>query len=293
MGLFCLQKGIHHEFSAPYVPQQNGVAERKNRTLVETARTMLADSKLLVTFLAEAVNTACHVLNRVLIVKRHNMTCYELLNNRKPNLEYLLPFGNPCTLLNVRYVPTNFSAKAIEGIFLGYVANSTTKRCFQLPSDISPEEAAVLYDSCQDAQNSCFLPTAVPQSSVPSTSAPDPNVSSCSGTQESDSEDDNVIFQDSSTDPLLVDEPSNSTQAQREIPTNQDLEIPVNQDMSYQSDTTQVDVLPVPEVASIKELKTHPITNIIGNLRDGVQTYSIIDNTFLYTGIKDTGVLDV
>ncbi|KAI3712446.1 hypothetical protein L1987_71003 [Smallanthus sonchifolius] len=218
MGLFCLQKGIHHEFRAPYVPQQNGIAERKNRTLVEMARTMLADSKLRVTFWAEAVNTACHVLNRVLTVKRHNKTCYELLNNRKPNLEYLLPFGNPCTLLKVRDVLTKFSAKAIEGIFLGYVANSTTKRVynketcqveewfhidcsnrslpqmaigpdwafdyanlfksFHLPSDISPEEAAVLYDSCQDAQNSGFLPTAVPQSSVPSTSAPDPNAAS-------------------------------------------------------------------------------------------------------------------
>ncbi|KAI3776071.1 hypothetical protein L1987_45832 [Smallanthus sonchifolius] len=119
MGLFCLQKGIHHEFNAPYVPQQNGVAERKNRTLVETARTMHADSKLPVTFSAEPVNTACHVLNRVLNVKQHNKTCYELLNNRKPNLEYLLPFGNPCTLLKVRDVPTKFSAKAIEGIFLG------------------------------------------------------------------------------------------------------------------------------------------------------------------------------
>ncbi|KAI3732947.1 hypothetical protein L1987_64160 [Smallanthus sonchifolius] len=130
MCLFCLQNGIHHEFSAPYVPQQNGVAERKNRTLVETARTMLVDSKLPVTFWAEAVNTACHVLNRVLTVKQHNKTCYELLNNRKPNLEYLLPFFNPCTLLKVRDVPTKFSAKAIEGIFLGYVANSPTKRVY-------------------------------------------------------------------------------------------------------------------------------------------------------------------
>ncbi|KAI3802322.1 hypothetical protein L1987_30452 [Smallanthus sonchifolius] len=130
IGLFCLQMGIHHEFSAPYVPQQNGVAERKNRTLVETARTMLADSKLPVTFWTEAVNTACHVLNKVLTIKRHNKTCYELLNNRKSNLEYLLHFGNPCTLLKVRDVPTKFSAKAIEGIFLGYVANSTTKRVY-------------------------------------------------------------------------------------------------------------------------------------------------------------------
>ncbi|KAI3825379.1 hypothetical protein L1987_06862 [Smallanthus sonchifolius] len=110
--------------------KKNGVAERKNKTLVETARTTLADSKLPVTFWAEAVNTACHVLNRVLTVKRHNKTFYELLNDRKLNLEYLLPFGNPCTLFKVRDVPTKFSAKAIEGIFLGYVANSTTKRVY-------------------------------------------------------------------------------------------------------------------------------------------------------------------
>ncbi|KAI3742536.1 hypothetical protein L1987_60221 [Smallanthus sonchifolius] len=332
MGLFCLQKGIHHEFSAPYVPQQNGVAERKNRTLVETARTMLADSKLPVTFWAETVNTACHVLNRVLTVKRHNKTCYELLNNRKPNLEYLLPFGNPCNLLKVRDVPTKFSAKAIEGIFLGYVANSTTKRVynketrqveewfhidcsnrslpqmaigpdwafdyenlfksFHLPSDISDEDAAVLYDSCQDAQHNGFIPNTVPNSSIPSTSAHNPNVASCSGPQDSESEEDNAIFQDSSADPLLSDDPLPSTQAQGEIPTNLDSEIPIPQDYSYQSESTLVNVLPVPEVASIKEHKDHPVTNIIGNLQDGVKTRSLVDNTCLYTCIKDSGVLD-
>ncbi|KAI3745001.1 hypothetical protein L1987_58101 [Smallanthus sonchifolius] len=332
MGLFCLQKGIHHEFSAPYVPQQNSVVERKNRTLVETARTMLADSKLPVNFWAEAVNIACHVLNRVLTVKRHNKTCYELLNNRKPNLEYLLPFGNPCTLLKVRDVPTKFSAKAIEGIFLGYVANSTTKRVynketrqveewfnidcsnrslpqmaigpdwafdyenlfksFHLPSDISDEDVVVIYDSCQDAQHNGFLPNAIPNSSIPSTSAPAPNVASCSGPQDSESEEDNAIFQDSSADPLLSDDPLPSTQAQGEIPTNLDSEIPIPQDYSYQSDSTLVDVLPVPEVASIKEHKDHPVTNIIGNLQDGVKTRSLVDNTCLYTCIKDSGVLN-
>ena len=62
---FCLSKGIQHQFCAPYEPQQNGVAERKNRTLIESARTMLADSKHLVIFWGDSVNTACHVLNRV------------------------------------------------------------------------------------------------------------------------------------------------------------------------------------------------------------------------------------
>ncbi|KAI3814185.1 hypothetical protein L1987_18933 [Smallanthus sonchifolius] len=254
-----------------------------NRTLVETARTMLADSKIPVTFWAEAVNTACHVLNRVLTVKRHNKTCYELLNNRKPNLEYLLPFGNPCTLLKVRDVPTKFSAKAIEGIFLGYVANSTTKRVFNKETRQVEE-----WFRCTAG----VLPNAVQNSSVPSTYYPDPNVASCSGPQDSESEEENAIFQDSSADHLLGDDLLPSTQAQGEIPTNLDSEIPINQDFSYQSDTTKVEVLPVPDVASIKELKDHPVTNIIGNLRDGVKTRSIVDNTCLYTCIKDSGVLD-
>ncbi|GJT07150.1 putative ribonuclease H-like domain-containing protein [Tanacetum coccineum] len=65
MSEFCEQKGIKREFSVARTPQQNSVAERRNKTLIEAARTMLADSKLPTTFWAEAVNTACYVQNRV------------------------------------------------------------------------------------------------------------------------------------------------------------------------------------------------------------------------------------
>ncbi|GJR69192.1 putative ribonuclease H-like domain-containing protein [Tanacetum coccineum] len=61
MDEFCREKGIKREYSVARTPQQNGVAERKNRTLIEAARTMLADSKLPTTFWAEAVSTACYV----------------------------------------------------------------------------------------------------------------------------------------------------------------------------------------------------------------------------------------
>ncbi|GJT76779.1 putative ribonuclease H-like domain-containing protein [Tanacetum coccineum] len=66
MNEFCEMKSIRRKFSIARTPHQNGVAERKNRTLIEAARTMLADSKLPTTFWAEAVNTACYVQNRVL-----------------------------------------------------------------------------------------------------------------------------------------------------------------------------------------------------------------------------------
>ncbi|GKD20240.1 putative ribonuclease H-like domain-containing protein [Tanacetum coccineum] len=77
--------GILKQFSVARTPQQNGVAERRNRTLIEAARTMLADSKLLTTFWAEAVNTACYVQNRVLVVKPHNKTPYELFHGSGPD----------------------------------------------------------------------------------------------------------------------------------------------------------------------------------------------------------------
>ncbi|GKD94299.1 putative ribonuclease H-like domain-containing protein, partial [Tanacetum coccineum] len=75
---FCREKGIRREYSVARTPQLNKVAERRNRTLIEAARTMLADFKLPTTFWAKAVSTACYVQNRVLVVKPYNKISYEL-----------------------------------------------------------------------------------------------------------------------------------------------------------------------------------------------------------------------
>ncbi|GKB92985.1 putative ribonuclease H-like domain-containing protein [Tanacetum coccineum] len=95
IGEFCGIKGIKREFSNARTPLQNGAAERKNRTLIEAAKTMLADSLLPILFWAKAVNTACYVLNRVLVTKPHNKTPYELLIGQAgkeiiPDQEYIL-----------------------------------------------------------------------------------------------------------------------------------------------------------------------------------------------------------
>ncbi|GJY68517.1 retrovirus-related pol polyprotein from transposon TNT 1-94 [Tanacetum coccineum] len=100
MNQFCERKGIKREFGVARTPQQNGVAERKNRTLIEAARTMLDDFKLPTTFWAKAINTACYVQNRVLVTKPHNKTPYELFLGRKPDLGFMRPFGCPTTILN-------------------------------------------------------------------------------------------------------------------------------------------------------------------------------------------------
>ncbi|KAJ9553795.1 hypothetical protein OSB04_017840 [Centaurea solstitialis] len=136
---FCEEKGIERQYSAPRTPQQNGVAERRNRTLIEAARTMLADSKLPITFWAEAVNTACYVQNRVLIVKSKGKTPYELFEKKKPYIGFLQPFGCPCTILDTKTHIGKFESKSDDGFFVGYSSQSKAHRVFNSSTRIIEE----------------------------------------------------------------------------------------------------------------------------------------------------------
>ncbi|GKE29779.1 putative ribonuclease H-like domain-containing protein [Tanacetum coccineum] len=131
MNEFYAKKGIKREFSVASTPQQNGVAERKNRALIEAARTMLADSLLPIPFWAEAVNTACYVLNRILVTKPQNKTPYELLIGKPPSISFMRPFGCPLTILNTLDPLGKFDGKSDEGYLLGY---STSSKAFRVYS---------------------------------------------------------------------------------------------------------------------------------------------------------------
>ncbi|GJY67102.1 putative ribonuclease H-like domain-containing protein, partial [Tanacetum coccineum] len=125
-------KRIKREYSNAITPQQNGVAERKNRTLIEAARTMLADSFLPNTFWAEAVSTACYVLNRVLVTKPQNKTPYELITGKIPIISYIRPFGCHVTILNTIDHLGKFEGKSNEGFLVGYSLNSKAFRVYNL-----------------------------------------------------------------------------------------------------------------------------------------------------------------
>ncbi|GJR21018.1 putative ribonuclease H-like domain-containing protein [Tanacetum coccineum] len=127
---FCGMKWIKREFSVARTPQQNRVANRKNKTLIEAARTMLADSFLPTTFWAEVVNTACYVQNRVLVTKPHNKKPYELLHGRPPSISFMRPFRYPVTILNTLDPLGKFDGKAYEGFLVGYSINSKAFRVF-------------------------------------------------------------------------------------------------------------------------------------------------------------------
>ncbi|GJY99647.1 retrovirus-related pol polyprotein from transposon TNT 1-94, partial [Tanacetum coccineum] len=114
-------------------------AERRNRTLIEAARTMLADSKFPTTFWAEAVNTACYVQNKVLVVKPHNKTPYELFYGRTLTLSFMRPFKCPVTILNTIDHLGKYDGKVDEGFFVGYSLNSKAFRVFNSRTRIVEE----------------------------------------------------------------------------------------------------------------------------------------------------------
>ncbi|GKC92017.1 ribonuclease H-like domain-containing protein [Tanacetum coccineum] len=100
---------------------------------------MLVDSKLLTTFWAEAVNTACYVLNRVLVIKPHNKIPYELIRGRPPPIDFMKPFGCPVIILNTRDHLGKFDEKADEGYFFGYYVVSKAMRVFNKMTGIVKE----------------------------------------------------------------------------------------------------------------------------------------------------------
>nr|GEV03676.1 hypothetical protein [Tanacetum cinerariifolium] len=145
---FYTRKGIKREFSNARTPQQNGFAERRNITLIEAARTMLADVKLPVTFWAEAVNTACYVQNRVFVNKSHNKTPYELFNSRTPAIGFLKPFGCHVMILNTLDHLRKFDAKGNEGV----KKDVSSLRYIALPNWF---HGAHMGSSNNDAQDAC------------------------------------------------------------------------------------------------------------------------------------------
>ncbi|GJX30716.1 putative ribonuclease H-like domain-containing protein, partial [Tanacetum coccineum] len=130
MDEFYGQKGIKREYSVARTPQQYGVAERKNKTLIEAVRTMLADSLLPIVFWAEEVNTAYYVLNRVLVTKPYNKIPYELIIGRAPSISFMRPFGCLITILNTLDPLGKFDGKAEEGFLVGYSVNSKAFKVF-------------------------------------------------------------------------------------------------------------------------------------------------------------------
>ncbi|WVZ49158.1 hypothetical protein U9M48_000535 [Paspalum notatum var. saurae] len=160
---FCRDLGLEHQFSSPYTPPQNGVVERKNRTLVEMARTMLDEYRTPRRFWAEAVNTACYIANRIFLRAFLGKTSYELQFGRQPSVKHLRAFGCKCFVLKKAGHLDKFESRCLDGIFLGAkqvvetceVSFDETMPCttpaFELSGD--DEEGTPIFEDEEDVVN--------------------------------------------------------------------------------------------------------------------------------------------
>jgi hypothetical protein len=142
---FCRDLGLKHQYSTPFVPPQNGIVERTNRTLCEMARTMLDEHRTPRRYWAEAINTAYHVSNRILLRAFKKKTCYELMHGRAPKVSHFRVFGCKCFILKKGKLD-KFEARPSDGIFFGYANHSRAYRVLNLETNKIMETYEVTFD---------------------------------------------------------------------------------------------------------------------------------------------------
>jgi hypothetical protein len=258
------EEGIKHEFSAPYTPQQNGVVDRKNRTLIDMARTMLGEYKTPERFWSEAVNTPRHAIHRFYLHRLLKKTSYELLTGNKPNVSYFCVFGSKCYILIKKGRHSKFAPKAVERFLLGYDSNTKAYRVFnkssglvEVSSDVvfyetngSPREQVDLDDVDEDE-----VPTAAMRTMVIADVRPQ--------------------------EPQEQDQPSSSTLV---IPPTQDEEqVPQNEGLDQGGEHEEEDKeeeasqVPPTQVRSTIQ-RNNPVDQILGDISKGLTTRSRLAN---------------
>ncbi|KAJ9544936.1 hypothetical protein OSB04_024643 [Centaurea solstitialis] len=289
---FFEQKGISQNFSSVRTPLQNGVAERRNRTLIEAARSMLSEANLATQFWAEAVNSACYTQNRSLIVKCFRRTPYELFRNRKPSIEHLHIFGCVCYILNNKDNLGKFDSKSDDGIFLGYSSISKTYRVFNKRRQAIEETIHVKFDESGPTfphpnNNSEINQWADSFFQIPEPPIADPSPQDLPDGFE---EDPPIPPTETSSPPLIKATPiTQIIPSEPDQPTN-------SEDFSQTtiSEPTPTNLLPDPSIneastsgqvyqpPALRWTKDHPIDQVLGNPSSGIKTRRQSGNVCLY-----------
>ena len=143
--VFYNDRGIKRKTSTPRTPPQNGIARRRNRSVIDYARTLMMEKNVALKYWREAVSTTIYTLNRVQIKKGTNATPFELWYGHSPNVKHFKVFGCKCYILKESR-NGNFDAKSDEGIFLGYSTRSKAYKCLNTNTKNIVESANVNFD---------------------------------------------------------------------------------------------------------------------------------------------------
>ncbi|GJU94126.1 retrovirus-related pol polyprotein from transposon TNT 1-94 [Tanacetum coccineum] len=143
---YFAKEGIRHETSTARTPEQNGIVERRNRTLVEAARTMLSAAKVPLFFWAEAIATTCFTQNRSLVIPRHEKTPYHIINARKPSVKFFYIFGSLCYIVRDGENLDKMKEKGNACNFVGYSTQSKAYMVFNKRTRMIVETIHVNFD---------------------------------------------------------------------------------------------------------------------------------------------------
>jgi hypothetical protein len=270
---FLEEEGIKHEFCSPYTPQQNGVVERKNRTLSDMARTMLDEYKTPDWFWAEAINIACYSINRLYLHWILKKTSYELLTGKKPNVSYFKVFGSKCFILIKRGRNSKFAPKAVEGFLLGYDSNTRAYRVFNKSTRLVEVSYDIVFDETNGSQVEQVDLDGLDDEEAPCVTLRNMSIG-------------DVFPKESEEPPQTQDQPSSSIQAspptqdeelaQEEEDEDQDDE-PPKEDIYQGGDEDDQEIQsqrpPHPRVHQAIQ-RDHPVNSILGDIHNGVTTRS-------------------
>ncbi|GKD83534.1 integrase, catalytic region, zinc finger, CCHC-type containing protein [Tanacetum coccineum] len=159
-------EGIRQETSTARTLEQNGVVERRNRTLVEVARTMLSAAKVPLFFWAEAIATSCLTQNRSLVIPRHEKIPYHIINARKPSVKFFHIFGSLCYIVRDGENLDKMKEKGDACIFVGYSTQSKAYRVFNKRARIIVETIHVNFDELPQMVSDHVSSDPVPQCST-------------------------------------------------------------------------------------------------------------------------------
>jgi hypothetical protein len=251
---FCLEHGVGQQFSAMRVPQQNGVVERKNCTLVDMARTMLNEHMTPRHFWTDAISTTYYISNQIFLRSILHLSLFELHFERKSSVSHFRPFGCKCFVLKCGNLG-KFKSHSSDSILLGYTPHGRSYRVFNLKTNTVIESCDVTFDE------TALCPR---------------NVFECAGNKEIEEstfvDDESQGFDHDEDEPLLP-----STSSPELVPASTlEAEAPHATTSSTAAvEASRVEGKIISEQRAPSHIqKAHPLQQIIGNLNKRVTLFS-------------------
>ncbi|GJZ86945.1 retrovirus-related pol polyprotein from transposon TNT 1-94 [Tanacetum coccineum] len=160
---YFAQEGIENQTSTARTPEQNGVVKRRNRTLVEAARTMLSATKVPLFFWAKTIATTCFTQNRSLVIPLHEKTPYHIINGRKPSVKFFHIFGSLCYIVRDGENLDKMKEKGDACIFVGYSTQSRAYRVYNKRTRVVVETIHVNFNELPQMVSDHVSSNLVPQ----------------------------------------------------------------------------------------------------------------------------------